>query len=102
MRTIPSSATKAVTVPNSGRLIWIAQTARGKAEKKWDDLNVDNIEDNIDDRKATVEDRRQDLKDAQEDFDKYKDLDKDNSKRKDAEDDLERAQEDLNRSRAQS
>jgi multidrug efflux pump subunit AcrA (membrane-fusion protein) len=74
----------------------VAQAARGKAEKKWDDLNIDNIEDNIDDRKATVEDRRQDLKDAQEDFDKYKDLDKDNSKRKDAEDDLERAQENLN------
>ena len=74
----------------------VAQSARGEAEKKWEDLNVDDIEENIDDRKATVEDRRQDLKDAQEDFDKYKDLDKDNSKRKDAEDDLERAQEDLN------
>ncbi len=73
-----------------------AQADRAKAEKKWDDLNVDDIEDTIDDRKATVEDRREDLKDAQEDFDKYKDLDKDNSKRKDAEDDLERAQEDLN------
>jgi multidrug efflux pump subunit AcrA (membrane-fusion protein) len=73
-----------------------AQIARGKAEKKWDDLNVDNIEDTIDDRKATVEDRQEDLKDAQEDFDKYKDLDEDNPKRKDAEDDLERAQEDLN------
>ena len=73
-----------------------AQIVRGKAEKKWDDLNVDNIEDTIDDRKATVEDRQQDLKDAQEDFDKYKDLDEDNSKRKDAKDDLERAQEDLN------
>jgi len=74
----------------------VAQSARGKAEKKWDDLNVDNIEDNIDDRKATVEDRRQDLKDAQEDFDKYKDLDKDNSKRKDAKDELDRAQENFN------
>ncbi len=73
-----------------------AQTARAEAEKEWDDLNVDDIEDTIDDRKATVEDRREDLKDAQEDFDKYKDLDEDNSKRKDAEDDLERAQEDLN------
>jgi multidrug efflux pump subunit AcrA (membrane-fusion protein) len=73
-----------------------AQIARGKAEKKWDDLNVDNIEDNIEDRKATVEDRQQDLKDAQEDFDKYKDLDEDNSKRKDAKEDLDRAQEDLN------
>jgi multidrug resistance efflux pump len=74
----------------------VAQSARGKAEKKWDDLNVDNIEDNIDDRKATVEDRRQDLKDAQEDFDKYKDLDKDNSKRQDAKDELDRAQENFN------
>jgi multidrug efflux pump subunit AcrA (membrane-fusion protein) len=73
-----------------------AQAVRAEAEKEWDDLNVDEIEDTIDDRKATVEDRREDLKDAQEDFDKYKDLDEDNSKRKDAEDDLERAQEDLN------
>ncbi|CAG0976676.1 hypothetical protein ANAEL_01493 [Anaerolineales bacterium] len=73
-----------------------AQATRAKTEKKWDDLNVDDIEDTIDDRKATVEDRREDLKDAQEDFDKYKDLDEDNTKRKDAEDDLERAQEDLN------
>ena len=73
-----------------------AQIVRGKAEKKWDDLDVDGIEDNIEDDKATVEDRQQDVKDAQEDFDKYKDLDKDNSKRKTAEDDLENAQEDLN------
>ncbi len=73
-----------------------AQIERGEAEQKWDDLNVENIEDNIEDDKATVEDRQQDLKDAQEDFDKYKDLDEDNSSRKTAEDDLERAQEDLN------
>ncbi len=73
-----------------------AQAVRGKAEQKWDDLNVDNIEDNIEDNKATVEDRKADLKDAQDDFDKYKDLAEDNSNRKAAEDDLERAQEDLN------
>jgi multidrug efflux pump subunit AcrA (membrane-fusion protein) len=73
-----------------------AQIVRGKAEKKWDDLNVDNIEDTIDDRKATVEDRQKDLKDRQEDFDKYKDLDKDNSSRKTAKDNLDRAQNDLN------
>ncbi len=73
-----------------------AQIAREDAEKEWDDLNVDSIEDDIEDDKATVEDRQQDLKDAQEEFDKYKDLDKDNSKRKTAEDDLEQAQEDLN------
>lgn len=73
-----------------------AQIARADAEKEWEDLNVDNIEDNIEDDKATVEDRQEDLKDEQEDFDKYKDLDEDNSSRKNAEDDLERAQEDLN------
>jgi multidrug efflux pump subunit AcrA (membrane-fusion protein) len=73
-----------------------AQIARGKAEKKWDDLNVDNIEDTINDRKATVEDRQKDLKDRQEDFDKYKDLDKDNSSRKTAKENLDRAQDDLN------
>jgi len=73
-----------------------AQITRAEAEKDWDDLNVDNIEDNIEDDKATVEDRQEDLQDAQDDFDKYKDLDEDNSSRTNAEDDLERAQEDLN------
>jgi len=73
-----------------------AQEARGKAEKKWDDLNVDNIEDTIEDRQATVNDRKEDLNDAQDDFDKYKDLDEDNSKRKNAKDKLENAQEDYN------
>ena len=73
-----------------------AQIARADAEKKWDDLDVQNIEDRIEDDKATVEDRQQDVSDAQDEFDKYKDLDKDNSKRKIAEDDLERAQDDLN------
>ena len=73
-----------------------AQIARAEAERDWEDLNVDDIEDDIEDDKADIEDRAQDLKDAQEDFDKYKDLDKDNSKRKSAEDDLENAQEDYN------
>ncbi|MBI5964469.1 MAG: HlyD family efflux transporter periplasmic adaptor subunit [Chloroflexi bacterium] len=72
-----------------------AQIVRGKAEKKWDDLNVTDIEDRIDDDKATVEDRQQDVIDAQDEFDKYADLDKDNTKRKNAEDALEKAQEDL-------
>lgn len=73
-----------------------AQKARATAEKKWEDLNVDDIENRIEDDKAVVEDRQEDLKDAQEEFDKYKDLDEDNSKRKTAEDDLERRQEELN------
>jgi HlyD family secretion protein len=72
-----------------------AQIVRGKAEEKWQDLNVQSIEDSIEDDKATVEDRQQDVTDAQEEFDKYKDLDVDNSKRKNAEDALEQAQDDL-------
>jgi multidrug resistance efflux pump len=73
-----------------------AQIPRGKAEKKWDDLNITDIENRIEDDKAAVEDRQQDVTDRQADFDKYKDLDKDNSKRKTALDDLEKAQADLN------
>jgi multidrug efflux pump subunit AcrA (membrane-fusion protein) len=73
-----------------------AQVARAAAEKKWEGVDVDTIETNVEDDKATVEDRRKDLTDAQDEFDKYKDLDKDNSKRKTAKDNLEKAQEDLN------
>ncbi len=73
-----------------------AQIVRAAAEEDWEDLNVNDIEDRIEDDKAVIEDRQQDLVDAQEEFDKYKDLDQDNSKRKNAEDDLERSQEDLN------
>jgi HlyD family secretion protein len=73
-----------------------AQVTRADAEKDWEKLNVDNIEDRIDDAKAEVEDRKKDLEDAQDDFDKYKDLDEDNSSYKNAKDDLENAQDDYN------
>jgi len=75
-----------------------AQEVRGKAEKKWEDLNIDNIEDRIEDGDDEVEDRKLDLKKEQEDFDKFKDLSKEDDKRKNAEDDLETAQENLNES----
>jgi HlyD family secretion protein len=74
-----------------------AQIARADAEKKWEELNVDDIEDRIEHDKGVIEERQANLKDAQEDFDKYKELDEENSKRKIAEDDLEHRQEDLNR-----
>lgn len=73
-----------------------AQIVRAEAEQEWEDLNVDDIDERIEDLEADVEDRKSEVTDAQEEFDKYKDLDEDNSKRKDAEDDLEQAQEDLN------
>lgn len=73
-----------------------AQIVRAEAERAWEALNVSDIEDRIDDATAEVEDRQSDLNDAQDEFDKYKDLDQDNSKRKTAEDALEQAQEDYN------
>ncbi len=75
-----------------------AQDARGKAEKKWDDLNVDNIEDRIEDAEDEIEDRKVDLSREQDDFDKFKNLSAEDAKRKNAEDDLETAQENLNES----
>jgi multidrug resistance efflux pump/predicted small lipoprotein YifL len=73
-----------------------AQAVRADAEREWEELNIDTIDDNIEDATADVEDLKTDLQDAQDEFDKYKDLDKDNSRRKTAADDLERAQEDYN------
>jgi multidrug resistance efflux pump len=71
-----------------------AQKARATAQRKWDNLNVDDIEDRIDDAQAEVNDRKKDLEDAQDDFNKYVNLDKDNSKRKSAKNKLDDAQTD--------
>ena len=73
-----------------------AQETRATAELAWEALNLDDIENRIDDAKAEVEDQQTTLTDAQDEFDKYKDLDKDNARRKTAEDDLETAQENYN------
>lgn len=73
-----------------------AQVVRARAEEAWEDLDVDGIEDRIEDLEADVQDARDDLKDAQDEFDKYKDLDENNSRRQTAEDDLEDAQNELN------
>jgi len=73
-----------------------AQVARADAARAWEDLNQDDIDNRIDDAKTDIQDREKDLQDAQEEFDKYKDLDQDNSKRKTAEDKLTSAQNDYN------
>jgi multidrug resistance efflux pump len=71
-----------------------AQVARSDAQKEWDDVNPRDITKRVDDQQSTVNDRKKDLADAQDEFDKYKDLDKENSKRKTAEDDLRAKQRD--------
>lgn len=73
-----------------------SQIVRAEAERDWEELNVDNIEDRIEDAKADLEDLEETLQDAKDEFEKYKELDKDNSRRVTAEDDLETAQENYN------
>jgi multidrug resistance efflux pump len=73
-----------------------AQIVRAEAEREWEDLNIDNIDDEIEEAESEVRDLEEDLNDAKDEFAKYEDLDKDNSRRKEAEDDLEAAQEDYN------
>ncbi|MBC8335261.1 MAG: efflux RND transporter periplasmic adaptor subunit [Anaerolineales bacterium] len=73
-----------------------AQIIRAEAEREWEKLNIDDLQDDIDDARADVSDREEDLQDEQDELDKYIDLDEENTKRKNAEDDLEDAQEDLN------
>ena len=73
-----------------------AQVVRAEVEREWEDVNIDDLEEKIDDAQAEVNDRQDDLDTTLEDLDKYVDLDVDNTKRKDAEDDVEAAQEDLN------
>ncbi len=73
-----------------------AQIQRAAAEREWEKLDTDSLQDDIDDAESIVRDREEDLQDAQDDFDKYQDLDKDNAKRKDAEDALDAAQDDFN------
>ncbi|MCG2784237.1 MAG: efflux RND transporter periplasmic adaptor subunit [Anaerolineae bacterium] len=75
-----------------------AQIVRAEFEREWEKLDLSSIEDKVEDADADVQDKEEDLEDAQDEFDKYKDLNKDNSKRKTAEDDLEKAQEDYNES----
>ncbi|HEX5837226.1 MAG TPA: efflux RND transporter periplasmic adaptor subunit [Anaerolineales bacterium] len=73
-----------------------AQAVRADAEREWEDFNVDDIDDRIEDAETEIRERQEDLNEAKEEFDKYQDLDEDNSTRQSAEDDLETAQEDYN------
>ncbi|MFO7943157.1 MAG: HlyD family efflux transporter periplasmic adaptor subunit [Anaerolineales bacterium] len=73
-----------------------AQIRRAEAERAWEDLDLDQLEDDIDEAQGEVNEREQDLEDAEEEFDIYKDLDEDNADRQDAEDDLEESREDYN------
>ncbi|MCP4143574.1 MAG: HlyD family efflux transporter periplasmic adaptor subunit [Chloroflexi bacterium] len=88
--------TGGLATANAWQAYMDAQILRAEAEREWEKLNTDNLEDDVEDAQADLSDFEEDLQDAQEEFDKYADLDKDNSKRENAEDDLEDAQNDVN------
>ena len=73
-----------------------AQVARAEAERAWEGVDEEDIQDRLDDAQATVNDRKVDLNDVQATFDRYKDLDRNNPSRQTAKDDLRLAQENYN------
>jgi len=73
-----------------------AQVANAAVERAWEKLDQKAIDDAISNAQTDVNARKADLGDAQKEFDKYKDLDINNSTRKTAEDNLTTAQENYN------
>lgn len=71
-----------------------AQKARETATKKWNDINLRDIENRIEDRQEDVDDRKVDLDEAQQKFDAVKDRGRDDANYKEREDELEHAQAD--------
>jgi multidrug resistance efflux pump len=73
-----------------------AQVKRAAAARRWEGLNLDNIETRIEDAEEEIQNRLEDLQEAQERWEKYKDLPESDWLRQDAENGLEEAQEDYN------
>lgn len=71
-----------------------AQKVVETATKRWNDINLRDIEDRIEDRQQDVDDRKADLEEAQQKFDAVKDRGRDDANYKDREDELEHAQAD--------
>jgi multidrug resistance efflux pump len=76
--------------------LWLAymdaQKIREAAQKRWNDLNVDEIENRIEDRQQDVEERFADLTKAQANFEKNKSLGKTDSNYRNAKRELDDAQ----------
>ncbi len=69
-----------------------AQVVRENAQKKWDGLNLHDIETHISDAQITLATRKSELADAQANFDQVKNLDPNSGRYKDAQDRLRNKQ----------
>lgn len=76
--------------------LWLAymdaQKAREAAQKKWNDLNLNDIENRIEDRQEDLDEKKLDLDQAKKKFDEVQGLNKEDAKYRQAEDDLDDAQ----------
>ncbi len=73
-----------------------AQLARADAQKEWEKVNPNDIQDQIDTAETDVKDKKKLMEDAQDEVDKYKDLKEDNPTRRSAEDALRQAEANYN------
>ena len=69
-----------------------ATTANLEAKARLEEIDTDDTQRKIDDANVRLSDKEDALQDAQDEFDKYANLDPDNTQRKNAEDMLEAAQ----------
>jgi len=84
--------TAALATAQAQQALADAQMAAIDAHQALSDVDTQAHQDDIDSAWTTVQDRKDDLDDAQETFDKYQNLDKDNTTRKDAQTELDDAQ----------
>jgi len=71
-----------------------AQKAREAAQKRWNEVNLRDVENRIEDRTEDLQDRKEDLEKAQARFDSYKDRGREDANYKSAEDVLDHEQSD--------
>jgi multidrug resistance efflux pump len=73
-----------------------AQIARAAAQKEWEAIDPNTIQDDIDTAQTDVRDKKKALEDAQDALAKYLDLKSDNPTRRQAEDDVRKAEAEYN------
>lgn len=71
-----------------------AQEVREAAQKRWNEVNLRDIENRIEDRTEDLADRQEDLDEAKAKFESYRDRGRDDANYKSAEDDLDHTQSD--------
>ncbi len=76
------------------QVLAVAEKALIGAQKVYDDLDTPDFRDELDTTTIDMQTAKDDLEDAQKEFDKYKDLDPDNTTRKNAETALDNAEAD--------